>query len=90
MPLTKPGKRVSAAGKLDSQIRTTCRILESVAKSQPPRSPQRAAIRRAAEAFIYLRLHKGLSRGYQAWQKNRTKPLIEDQKRSLHQMGIPV
>ena len=81
---------VSKAKTLDKEIRATCKILESVAKSYPRGSPEREAIREAADAFIHLRLQQGLQSSYYAFRKVSTKPLTRSQRRTLRKMGVSV
>ncbi len=73
---------------MDKEIRATCKILESVAKNYPRGSAERGAIREAADAFIYLRLHEGLKQSYEAFQGNCTKPLTKAQRQVLKRMGV--
>jgi hypothetical protein len=70
----------------DQEIRATCKILESVAESYPRRSTEYKAIRKAAYAFIFLRLHKNLKRSYELFRKNSTKPLTKAQRQVLKQV----
>ena len=79
---------LSDADATDRKIRATCKILESVAKSYPRGSAERSAIREAAEAFIYLRLHELLKRFYEAFRRSCTKPLTKAQQRVLKRAGV--
>ena len=71
---TKSCKPVSDAEAMDTEIRATCKVLESVAKRYPRDSAERKAIRQAADAFIYLQLHEGLKKSYDAFRRSCTKP----------------
>jgi hypothetical protein len=73
---------------MDREVRETCKILESVAKRYPPGSAEHEAIRRAAEAFIYLRLHESLKSSYEAFRQSSTKPLTKAQRQTLKEMGV--
>ena len=83
----RPSKPPSADA-MDREIRATCRILESVAKRYPRGSVERSAIRAAADAFIYLRLHEGLKQSYEAFRKSCTKPLTKAQQQVLKRAGV--
>lgn len=86
--MTPSNKPISDAEMMDKEIRATCKILESVAKKYPRGSSERKAIREAAEAFIYLRLHEGLKKHYRAYQRSCAKPLTQAQKQVLKRAGI--
>ena len=73
---------------MDKQIRATCEILESLAKSCPRGSVKQRAIREAAYAFIYLRMHEGLNKSYRAFRRSCTKPLTKAQKQTLKKAGV--
>jgi hypothetical protein len=73
---------------MDSEIRATCKILESIAKGYPQGSAEHLAIRKAADAFIYLRLHKGLKKSYEAFRQGCTKALTKAQKQVLKRAGV--
>lgn len=75
---------------MDNEIRATCKILWSVAKSFPRGSAEREAIREASDAFVYLLLHEGLKKGYMAFKRSCTKPLTRAQKLTLKRMGVSV
>ena len=75
---------------MDEEIRATCKILEAVAKNDSLGSAEREAVRQAAEAFIYLRLHGGLRKGYEAYRRNCAKPLTKAQTQILVKMGVTV
>jgi hypothetical protein len=75
---------------MDREIRATCKVLESVAKNYPRGSAERVAIREAADAFIYLRLHEGLKQSYEAFRRSCTKPLTKAQQQVLKRSGISV
>ena len=81
-------KPVSDAEAMDIEIRATCKILESIAKSYPRGSAERGAIRQAADAFIYLRLHEGLKQSYEAFRRSCTKPLTKAQQQVLKRAGV--
>ena len=86
--MPKSRKSISDAETMDSEIRATCKILESVAKVYPRGSAERMAIREAADAFIYLRLHEGLKKSYEAFQQSCTKPLTKAQQQVLKRAGV--
>ena len=86
--MPKSRKPVSDAEAMDIEIRATCKILESIAKSYPRGSAERAAIREAADAFIYVRLHEGLKQSYEAFRRSCTKPLTKAQQRILKRAGV--
>jgi len=73
---------------MDAEIRATCKILESVSKSYPRGSAERVAIREAADAFIYLRLHEGLKKSFDAFRRSCTKPLTKAQQQVLKRAGV--
>lgn len=73
---------------MDEEIRATCKILESVAKDYLQGSPERKAVKQAAEAFIYMRLHDGLRESYEAYQRSCAKPLSEAQVHFLKRLGV--
>jgi hypothetical protein len=86
--MNKSLRPVFDAEAMHREIRATCKILETVAKGYPRGSVERAAIRKAADAFIYVRLHERLKRSYQAFQRSCTKPLTKAQKRVLKGAGV--
>jgi len=73
---------------MDKEIRATCKVLASVAKNYPPGSAEKKAIREAVDAFVYLRLHEGLKKSYEAFQRSCTKPLTKTQRQLLKKMGV--
>ncbi len=73
---------------MDRDIRATCKVLEAVAKRYPRGSAERLAIREAADAFIYLRLHEGLKQSYEAFRRSCTKPLTKAQQQVLKRAGV--
>lgn len=73
----------------DEEIRATCRILQSIATRYPRGSAERAAIRKAAEAFVYVRLHQSLKATYEAFRRSCAKPLTKGQRQTLRKMGVP-
>jgi hypothetical protein len=73
---------------MDKEVRATCKILWSVAKSFPRDSAEREAIRAARDAFVYLRLHDTLKKSYTAFQRSCTKPLTKAQKEVLKRAGV--
>ena len=86
--MPKSRKPVSDAEAMDLEILATCKILESIGKSYPRGSAERGAIREAADAFIYLRLHEGLKQSYEAFRRSCTKPLTKTQQEVLKRAGI--
>ena len=73
---------------MDKEIRATCKILELVSKNYPRGSAERFAIREAADAFVYLRLHEGLKKSYEAFRRNCTKPFAKAQQQVLKRAGV--
>lgn len=86
--MPKSRTKISDAEAMDREIRATCKVLESVAKSYPRGSAERIAIREAADAFIYLRLHEGLRQSYEAFRRSCTKPLTKAQQQVLKRAGV--
>lgn len=86
--MPKLRKPVSDAEAIDREIRETCKVLESVARSYPRGSAERGAIKEAADAFIYLRLHQALKQSYEAFQRSCAKPLTKAQRQVLRRMGV--
>ena len=86
--MPKSRKPVSGAEAMDREIRATCKILESVARRYKRGSAERGAIREAADAFIYLRLHEGLKHSYEAFRRSWTKPWTKAQQQVLKRAGV--
>jgi hypothetical protein len=86
--MPKSRKPLSDAEAMDREIRATCKILESIAESYPQNSIEHRAIREATDAFIYLRLHEGLRRSYEAFRRTCTKPLTKAQQQVLKRAGV--
>ena len=86
--MPKSRKPIADAEAMDREIRATCKILESVARSYSRGSAERNAIREAADAFIYLRLHDGLKQSYEAFRRSCTKPLTRAQQQVLKRAGV--
>ncbi|MFZ2642279.1 MAG: hypothetical protein WA117_14875 [Verrucomicrobiia bacterium] len=89
--IAKEREKKSAAqtgASMNKEIRATCKILESLAKSCPRGSAKQKAIREAAYAFIYLRMHEGLNESYRAFRRSCTKPLTKAQKQTLKKAGV--
>jgi hypothetical protein len=76
------------AKKQDAEIRRVCSILESVAKSFPRGSAQRKAIREAAEAYVFLQLHRNLKAAYDKFRRKCQTGLTVAQKQAIREMGI--
>jgi hypothetical protein len=64
------------------------KILESIANSYDKDSVQFKAIEEAAQAFIFLNLHKDLSNAYEKFRMQSDKELSDAQKQNLRDMGI--
>ncbi len=64
------------------------KILESIANSYDKDSVQYKALEEAAQAFIFLNLHKELKTAYEKFRMQSDKGLSEAQKRHLREMGI--
>jgi len=73
---------------MDEEVRATCKVLDSIAKTFPRGSAERVAIREAADAFVYLRLHEVLKRSYATFRANCTKPLTKAQKQVMKRSGV--
>jgi hypothetical protein len=73
---------------MDSEVRATCKILWSIAKTFPRGSVQRQAVREARDALVYLRLHEELKKSYAAFQRSCPKPLTKAQQRVLKRAGV--
>ena len=86
--MPKSRTKIFDAEAMDREIRATCKVLESVAKSYPRGSAEHRAIREAADGFIYLRLHEGLKQSYEAFRRSCTKPLTKAQQQVLKRAGV--
>ena len=86
--MPKSRKPVSDADAMDKEIRATCKILWSVAKSFPKGSAEREAIREARDSFVYLRLHEGLRESYEAFRRSCARPLPKAQQQILKRAGV--
>jgi len=86
--MTTSRKRISKDDAMDQKIRETCKILQSIAKTYPRGSAEREALREAVDAFVYLELHKGLKRSYEAFRRSCTKPLTKAQQQVLKRAGV--
>ena len=86
--MTKSRRPVSDAEAMDREVRATCKILWSIAKSFPKGSAEREAIREARDAFVYLRLHETLKKSYQIFQRSCAKPLTKAQQQVLKRAGV--
>ncbi len=63
-------------------------ILESIANAFDKNSVQYKAIEDAAQAFIYLNMHKDLKKSYEKFRMQSDKELSKSQKKHLKDMGI--
>jgi hypothetical protein len=88
--MPKPRKTNSDPDARDNELRATCKVLESVAKSYPRGSAEREAVRQAADALVYLRSHQELLEAYEAYRRFCAKPLTKTQIRILERMGVTV
>lgn len=70
------------------QWEDVCKILESIANSFDKNSVQYDAMEQAAQAFVFLNMHKDLKEAYQKYQMECDKELSGDQKQHLRNMGI--
>lgn len=86
--MPKARTKVFDADVMDREIRATCKVLKIVAKKYPSGSAERAAIREATDAFVYLRLHEGLKQSYEAFRESCTKPLTKAQQQVLKRAGV--
>ena len=86
--MAKTHKGIPNVEAMDNEIRAMSKLLEGVAKTYPRGSPERAAIRDAADAFIFLRLHDELSKSYEAFRRSCSKPLTKSQKLVLKRAGV--
>jgi hypothetical protein len=64
------------------------KILESIANSYDKHSVQFKALEEAAQAFIFLNLHKELKNAFEKFRMQSDKKLSEAQKQHLRDMGI--
>ena len=64
------------------------KILESVANSFDKDSVQYQAIEEAAQALIFLNMHKDLQKAYEQFRMQGDQELSEAQKQHLRDMGI--
>jgi hypothetical protein len=64
------------------------KIMESIANSYDKDSVQFKALEEAAQAFIFLNLHKELKNAYEKFRMQSDKELSEAQKQHLRDMGI--
>ena len=78
----------SKASAADAEIRATCAVLESIAMQYPEGSPEHAALREAALAFSYLKLHETLKTSYAAFRQHLDKPAPEGLLAALKRMGV--
>ena len=69
-------------------LRATCKVLEAIAESYPARSRKRRAVREAAEALLFLTMHKQLKASYDRFRQLATKGLTRTQEQTLRRMGI--
>jgi hypothetical protein len=65
-----------------------CKILESIANSYDKDSVQFKAVEEAAQAFVFLNLHKELKNAFEKFRMQSDKELSESQKQHLREMGI--
>ncbi len=86
--MPKPHKTISDAETMDKEVRATCKILDAVAKTFPRGSAERIAIREAADAFVYLRLHELLKKSYATFRASCPKPLTKTQVRVMKRAGV--
>jgi hypothetical protein len=86
--MPKPHNGIPDVEAMDKEIRATCKLLQEVAKNYPRGSAECAAIRDAADAFIFLRLHDGLRKSYEAFRRSCSKPLTKSQKQVLKRAGV--
>jgi hypothetical protein len=63
-------------------------ILESIANAFDKNSVQYKAIEEAAQAFIFLNMHKELKKSYEKFRLQSDKELTKSQKKHLRDMGI--
>jgi hypothetical protein len=63
-------------------------ILESIANSFDKNSVQYKAIEEAAQALIFLNMHKELKKAYEKFRTQSDKELSKSQKKHLRDMGI--
>jgi hypothetical protein len=64
------------------------KILESIANSYDKNSVQYKALEEAAQAFMFLNLHKELKSAYEKFRMQSDKELGEAQKQHLREMGV--
>jgi hypothetical protein len=63
-------------------------LLESIANAFDKTSVQYKAIEEAAQAFIFLNMHKELKKAYEKFRMQSDKELSKAQKKNLRDMGI--
>ncbi len=78
----------NGTGSYMKQWEDVCKILESIANSFDKNSVQYDAMEQAAQAFVFLNMHKDLKEAYQKYQMECDKELSGDQKQHLRNMGI--
>ena len=69
-------------------LERTLDVLGSVAGAYPPDSIESAAVREAAEALLFIRLHQNLQASYDRFRANCDRDLPEERREALRSMGI--
>jgi hypothetical protein len=69
-------------------LAATCKLLEAIAASYPARSRKRKAVRDAAEALVFLTMHKQLKASYDRFRQSATRGLTRTQEQTLRSMAI--
>lgn len=72
----------------DDTLVGTCGILQTIAESYPARSRERKAVREAAEALVFLKMHQQLKVSYDAFRRSAKRGLSKAQEQVLRRMGI--
>jgi hypothetical protein len=75
-------------GSVMNQMEDTLKILESIANSFDKNSVQYKAMEEAAQAFLFLNMHKDLKTAYEKFRMGSGKELSEYEKQHLRDMGI--
>ncbi len=75
---------------MDTKIRATCAVLETVAMKYPKGSAEREAVKEASFAYSYLQLHEGLKAAYAKFRQHLHDPMPEERLEILRRMGVEV
>jgi hypothetical protein len=70
------------------ELEAYLKILKSIANSFDKNSVQYKAVEEAAQAIMFLNMHKDLKKAYEQFRMQTDKELSEAQKQHLRDMGI--